>query len=166
MSWRLKSTSVQGIAETARKRFHSGSTCSSSESLKAHRNSLTWLSVLRGSLALVFIGAGILHFVRPEAYRGIVPAYLPAHALLVVLSGGAELAGGIGLLIPSTRRLAGWGLLLLLLVVLPANVEMLRLYRSRGLPLWGELLLWLRLPLQVVLMFAVWRVSHPAKERF
>ena len=118
----------------------------------------------RYACATFFIVAGILHFVVPEAYRAIVPAYLPWHGALVAISGLAETAGGIGLLFPPTRRLAGIGLVLLLIAVSPANVEMLRLYRERGIPGWQELLLWLRLPLQLLLIWWVWRISRRAPE--
>ncbi|GAB3301571.1 DoxX family protein [Hymenobacter tenuis] len=105
-------------------------------------------------LAFLFIGAGILHFVVPAGFLRIVPPYLPAPLLLVYLSGAAELAGGLGLLLPATRRLAGWGLILLLIAVFPANVYMLQTHGA-GLPVpvWA---LWLRLPLQAVLMAWVW----------
>lgn len=107
-------------------------------------------------LAVLFIGAGITHFVAPTAFLRIVPPYLPAPLLLVYLSGAAELAGGLGLLLPATRRWAIWGLILLLLAVFPANVYMLQTHGA-GLPvpLWA---LWLRLPLQAVLMAWVWVV--------
>lgn len=109
----------------------------------------------RYALVLLFVGAGVLHFVRPLPYVRIVPPYLPAPLLLVYLSGAAELAGGLGLLFPATRRLAAWGLLALLVAVFPANVYMLQTHGT-GLsvvPLWA---LWLRLPLQAVLMAWVW----------
>jgi uncharacterized membrane protein len=115
---------------------------------------------LRAILALLFITSGVLHLILPGPYRGIMPSYLPAPALLVSISGVAEIAGGVGLLWPATRRAAGWGLLLLLLAVFPANVEMLRLYKARGVSGLGESLLWLRLPLQALLMWGVWRVSR------
>ncbi|MEO8140227.1 MAG: DoxX family protein [Gemmatimonadota bacterium] len=117
---------------------------------------------LRVLLACGFIAAGLLHLISPRLYRPIMPAYLPAHDLLIAISGVAEIAGGIGLLVPGLRRFAGWGLLLLLLAVFPANVEMLRLYRSRGVVWWGEALLWLRLPFQLVL---AWWVRQAAQER-
>ena len=117
---------------------------------------------LRVLLAVGFIAAGLLHLVAPRLYRPIMPTYLPAHDLLIAISGVAEIAGGIGLLVPGLRRFAGWGLLLLLLAVFPANVEMLRLYRSRGVVWWGEALLWLRLPFQFVL---AWWVLQAAKGR-
>ncbi|HVT39578.1 MAG TPA: MauE/DoxX family redox-associated membrane protein [Gemmatimonadaceae bacterium] len=117
-------------------------------------------TAVRGFLALLFLASGILHLAMPAPYRRIVPAYFPAPALLVAVSGWAEIIGAIGLLVPRTRGLAAWGLMLLLVAVFPANVEMLRLYREAGASWWSESLLWLRLPLQLLLILAVWRVSR------
>ena len=114
----------------------------------------------RIALALLFATAGTLHFVFPAFYRAIVPGYLPFPAVLVAVSGFAEIAGGAGLLVPRLRRSAGIGLVLLLLLLLPANVEMLRLARAGGAPPWQELLLWLRLPIQALLAWGVWRSSR------
>lgn len=109
-------------------------------------------------LALLFIGAGVLHFVAPATYLLIMPPYLPEPLLLVYVSGAAEIAGGLGLLLPATRQLAGGGLLLLLVAVFPANVYMLQAHGAgTGVPLWT---LWLRLPLQGVLMAWVWWSSR------
>ena len=119
---------------------------------------------MRLALALLFVAAGTLHFLRPAPYRGIMPTWLPAHAALVAISGAAAIAGGIGLLLQQTRRTAGIGLILLLVAVFPANIQMLLLYRARGVPWWGELLLWFRLPLQFLLIWGVWRVSQPRKQ--
>ena len=110
---------------------------------------------LRLGLALLFVGAGALHFIRPEMFARIVPPALPAPRLLVLLSGAAEVAGGLGLLLPATRRGAAWGLLALLAAVFPANVHMLQLADSLHIPAW---VLWARLPLQPLLMGAVWWV--------
>lgn len=110
-------------------------------------------------LATIFAGAGVLHIAVPGLYRPIMPSVLPAHDALILVSGLAQLAGAIGLLIPRTRRAAAVGLVLLLIAVLPANVEMLRLYRARNVVWWGELLLWLRLPLQALLIWWVWRAG-------
>ena len=109
-------------------------------------------------LALVFIGAGILHFVAPSTYLRIMPPYLPAPLLLVHVSGAAEIAGGLGLLLPATRQVAGWGLVMLLVAVFPANVYMLQAHGAGlSVPMWA---LWLRLPLQLVLVALVWWSSH------
>jgi uncharacterized membrane protein len=109
---------------------------------------------------LIFILAGVLHFVAPGAYERIMPPYLPLHRELVYGSGVAEVLGGLGLLPARTRRLAGVGLILLLAAVLPANVQMLADARAAGKPSWWVALLWLRLPLQGALAAWVWRVSR------
>ena len=108
-----------------------------------------------GLIALVFVGAGVLHFVRPGPFVRIVPPFLPFPLALVYLSGVAEILGGIGVLVPSLRAWAGLGLVALLVAVFPANLYMALAPERAGFgiaPLW----LWLRLPLQFVLIAWVW----------
>ena len=102
-------------------------------------------------LAAAFVGAGVLHFVKPRLFEAIVPPSLPAPRLLVYVSGVAEVAGGLGLLVPALRPLAGWGLAALLVAVFPANVHMARQSQRfrRVAPRWALLA---RLPLQAVLI--------------
>lgn len=106
-------------------------------------------------LALMFISAGIAHFVFPSAFASIVPPFLPAPVALVYISGVCEILGGIGLFIPRVRALAGWGLVLLLLAVFPANLYM-AFYdvpvMGRQVPWWVHLI---RLPFQFVLIGAL-----------
>ncbi len=105
-------------------------------------------------LGAFFVAAGVLHFVKPDAYASIVPDALPRERELVYVSGIAEIVGGAGVLVPATRRLAGWWLIALLVAVFPANVNMaVNADRFRSVP---EPLLWLRLPLQAVLIAWVW----------
>lgn len=111
-------------------------------------------------LAGIFVFAGVMHFVIPASYVGIMPPWLPWHRGLVYLSGVLEIAGGVGLLIPRTRRAAGTGLVLLLIAVWPANLQMVLDARAAGEPAWYQALLWLRLPLQLVLIWWVWRASR------
>ena len=118
------------------------------------------LSFSRTVTGLVFVGAGALHFVAPGTYEKIMPPYLPLHRELVYLSGAAEVLGGFGLLAERTRAAAGVGLILLLVAVLPANVQMLIDARAAGKSSWWLALLWLRLPLQGVLATWVWRSSR------
>ena len=103
------------------------------------------------ALALAFVGAGVLHLVRPRLFEAIVPPSLPAPRLLVYLSGVAEILGGAGLLVPALRVWAGWGLAALLVAVFPANLYMARQSErfARLAPRW---LLLARLPLQAVLI--------------
>ncbi|MEO6212359.1 MAG: DoxX family protein [Vicinamibacterales bacterium] len=110
------------------------------------------------ALAIIFIVAGSFHLFAPAPYRAIMPAWLPAHDALILISGIAEILGGAGLLLRRTRHLAAIGLILLLIAVFPANIEMLREYRAQGLTWWGEAALWLRLPLQALLIWWAWKV--------
>lgn len=103
-----------------------------------------------------FVLAGVLHFVIPDFYLAMMPPWLPAHRELVALSGVAEILGGIGVMSAKGRRAAGVGLLLLLVAVFPANIQMLHNARAAGEP---TLLLWLRLPLQIVFLWWVWWVA-------
>ena len=117
----------------------------------------------RVALALFFIVAGANHFLSPSIYLSIMPAYFPWHAQLVALSGAAEIAGGLGLLFPQTRKLAGWGLIALLVAVFPANIRAIfagMVIAGHTLPVW---LLWLTLPLQVVLLIWVYRAALSRK---
>jgi uncharacterized membrane protein len=111
-------------------------------------------------LAALFAFAGTMHFVIPEQYMRIMPPALPLHRELVYLSGVLEIAGGVGLLIPRTRRAAGLGLVLLLIAVWPANLQMLLNARADGAPAAWQAALLLRLPLQILLMAWVWRASR------
>ena len=108
-------------------------------------------------LAAVFGAAGALHLAWPAPFVAMVPPWLPAPGLLVAASGVAALAGAAGVLAPRTRRLAGWGLLLFLVAVFPANVQMAR--AAAGAPAAARVLLWLRLPFQLVLLAWVWRAA-------
>jgi len=76
------------------------------------------------ALALSFISAGVSHFTNTEFFVSIVPPYLPAHLELVYVSGAFEILLGGAVLVPAVRSLAGWGLILLLLAVFPANLYM------------------------------------------
>jgi uncharacterized membrane protein len=108
-------------------------------------------------LGAFFLVAGSLHFLRPKPYVAIVPDALPRKREIVFASGVAELAGGAGVLVPGTRRLAGWWLIATLLAIFPANVNMaVNADRFRVVP---EPLLWVRLPLQGALIAWVWRAA-------
>ena len=79
---------------------------------------------LRWLLTVGMVGAGLNHFIAADTYVAMMPSALPAHRALVYLSGIAEIAGGLGLILPATRRWAAWGLIALLVAVFPANVNM------------------------------------------
>ena len=113
------------------------------------------MTIGRVLLGGLFIGAGILHFVATPVYEKIMPGYLPAPHALVLVSGAFEIAGGVGVLVPSTRKAAAWGLVALLVAVMPANIQMAMDHATkwRNIPEW---LLWARLPLQLPMIWWCW----------
>jgi len=113
--------------------------------------------VARRLLGPTFVGLGTLHFTHTRSYEAIMPPYVPRHREAVLVSGAAEIAGGLAVQVPALRRLARWWLIALLLAVFPANVHMaLHPDQIRGLPAVPPLLLWLRLPFQAVFAWWVW----------
>ena len=113
----------------------------------------------RVTLAVLFIVAGSLHFLAPQVYVRIVPPYLPAHLGLVYASGVAEVLGGIGLLFPATQRAAAWGLVALLIAVLPANIYMATAHLPAPGVMGQSWAQWLRIPLQIPLIYWAWRYT-------
>lgn len=103
--------------------------------------------IIRVVVALGFILAGVNHFLSPEVYLAMMPPVLPAPDLLHRLAGGAEIVGGLGLLLPQTRRLAVIGLVVLLVAIFPANLYVAWVGKMGDLqiPPW---VLWARLPFQ------------------
>ena len=114
-----------------------------------------WRRRLRVVVVVFMVAIGIGHFVTPQPFVSIVPAFLPAPLVLVLVSGFFEVLGGVGLLVPRVRRAASLGLVLLYLCVFPANVNMaLHPELGQGIPSWA---LWGRLPLQVLFIaLALW----------
>lgn len=103
----------------------------------------------------IFILAGLLHFIKPAMYIGIMPDYIPFHKAMVYISGVAEILGGAGIMIPSYQKIAAWGLIILLIAVFPANIDMAwKGFKNHGLTLYTWILIG-RLPLQFALIYWV-----------
>jgi len=115
------------------------------------KRALLWI------MGVFYIVAGLGHFVAPAAYLPMMPLWLPAHSALIFLSGVAELVLGAAVLVPATRRLAAWGLILLLIAIFPANLHIalhdVPLFgATEGAGIWN----WVRLPFQLVLIAWAW----------
>jgi uncharacterized membrane protein len=107
--------------------------------------------ILLGLQALFYIYAGYSHFKKSWFFYKITPPVLhPYKKSINVIVGVAEILGGVGLLIPQTRIAAAWGIIALLIAVFPANIYMLT-SGGAGMKI-SKTFLWIRLPLQFVLI--------------
>ena len=118
--------------------------------------------LLRCVFAGFFIATGVTHFTGPEFFLKIMPDYIPQnlHLACVYVSGVAEILLGVMLLIPWTTRLAGWGLIALLIAVFPANIYAYQHTLELFPNLDPKLHFW-RLPLQAVMIFWAWCYTRP-----
>ncbi len=116
------------------------------------------------TLAILFTISGMSHFLFHGFFLRMVPAWVPYPAAIVSVTGVLELLGAVGLIIPATRELAGWCLIALCIAVFPANIQMLTNARAAHSSALVESLLWLRLPLQPLLIFVIYRyVTVPSR---
>ena len=121
---------------------------------RGYKQAARWLMVA------FMVASGIGHFVVTDSYAAMVPASFPSPRLLVWVSGAAELAGGIGLVIPSWRRAASIGLVALLIAIFPANINMAVNHVSPPGMHISPLALWLRLPFQALFIAWAWWVGR------
>lgn len=109
-------------------------------------------------MGLLYIVAGANHFLNPQFYIKMLNGLLPYAETLNILSGAAEILLGIGVMIPATRRMAAWGLIVLLVVIFPANVNMAVRWQEWGTGITPFLI---RLPLQI--LFIWWAYVYTNK---
>lgn len=105
-------------------------------------------------VSVFFFCGGIAHFAVADFFTASMPDYLSYHWELVIISGVFELLGAIGLLLPATRLWAGYGLMVLCIAVFPANINMA--LHPEQYPTLSETFLYLRLPLQPLLIGFIW----------
>src|SRR5687768_11582322 len=83
-----------------------------------------WAASTRVGLAVMFCFTAAAHFNSMRADMiAMVPPYVPNPQAMVTFTGICEVLGGLGLLLPQTRRIAAWALIALMLAVLPANIH-------------------------------------------
>ena len=108
------------------------------------------------AMVTLYVLAGLNHFRVPEFYLRLMPPYIPEHQLMILLSGIAEFTLGILLLFKRTRKLASWGIIAMLLVFFSVHIYMLQ-ERHTVFADVPEVILWIRIPLQFVLIYwAYW----------
>ncbi|QWC85385.1 hypothetical protein KLP28_00930 [Nocardioidaceae bacterium] len=110
-------------------------------------------------LSGLFAASGAVHLVRPQVFEPLMPPYVPAHREVIVGSGVVEAALAVGLLLPGTRRAAGWGSVAVLLGVMPAHLHGVQSARRAGnTPMTvGHLA---RIPLQLPMLRAALRATR------
>jgi len=125
------------------------------------------MNALTKVAAAAFVAPGIGHFLRPDFFEAVVPDWFPDKKLANQVSGAAEIALGLGLLWPRTRRIAGIGLMGLTAAVFPANIDMAvndvdlrkdengKYQRFPGEV--SDARNWIRLPFQAVYFWLIWK---------
>lgn len=113
--------------------------------------------VLLYVMGIAYVLAGANHFIDIDFYRPMMPPYLPLHDALIYLSGVAEIALGLGVLVPRLRVASAWGLIALLIAVFPANMHI----ALNNVPLGGAqegfgAMNWVRLPFQALFIAWAW----------
>ena len=118
-----------------------------------------WKNFVLFGLSVFFIYFGIDHFINPDFYLSIMPPSFPLHEEAVYISGFFEIVGGIGVLIPRFRKIAGWGLVALLIAVYPANIYMA--ITPEAFPDIPVEMLYFRLVLQFLFFYWAYSVTRP-----
>ena len=118
-----------------------------------------WRKLVLLGLAGFFINVGVDHFINQEFYLAIMPPSFPLHAEAVYISGFFEILGGVCLLVPRLRKMAGWGLVALLICVYPANIYMA--LTPEAFPEIPLSLLYFRLALQFLFFYWAYSVTRP-----
>jgi uncharacterized membrane protein len=123
--------------------------------MTGRRKKKTWLILM----VILYVGAGIYHFINPEFYMSVIPGWLPYHSTLVWTSGVAEIVLGLLLIFPRTQHAAAWAINVMLLIFLVCiHVPMALDFNG-----WDDWKWWIaiaRLPLQYFLMAWAWRYSR------
>ena len=118
-----------------------------------------WKKLVLFGLSTFFIYTGIHHFVNPGFYLSIMPPAFPLHTEAVYISGFFEVVGGVCVLIPRLRKIAGWGLVALLVAVYPANIYMA--ITPEAFPDIHVALLYVRLAFQFLFFYWAFSVTRP-----
>jgi uncharacterized membrane protein len=106
------------------------------------------------TMVVLYVIAGINHFINPEFYLKIMPAYIPYHLFMVYLSGVFEIVFALLLIPQQTRRIGAWLIILLLIAIFPANIQMAIDWNNENNPnFWIAIV---RLPLQLILIWWAW----------
>ena len=112
-------------------------------------------------MSIMYIIIGIKHFTDFNFFMAIMPPYIPFHKELIYISGFFEVLFGLLLLFHKTRKIASWGIIILLICVFPANIylhysdearEILKITKEQALT---------RMPFQIpLILIAYWHSTN------
>lgn len=102
------------------------------------------------TMAFLYVFTGVCHFIKPKVFLKITPKWVPQPELVNTIVGIAEIVLGLLLLVPAARTYAAIGIMFLLIVVFPANVNhyLQEKRKSRHV-----LVTLIRLPIQLLLLY-------------
>ncbi len=109
-------------------------------------------------MIILYLAAGVNHFIHPDFYIKIIPTYLPEPVLINIVAGIAELLLGVLLIFKNTRKYAAFGIILILIFFIPAHIYTIQKADcNSGKICWPLLIAWIRLvPFQFVLIWWAW----------
>ena len=112
-------------------------------------------------MSIMYIIIGIKHFTDLNFFMAIMPPHIPFHKELIYISGFFEVLFGLLLLFHKTRKIASWGIIILLICVFPANIylyfsdearEILKITKEQAL---------IRMPFQIpLILIAYWHSTN------
>ena len=115
------------------------------------------------TLSILYIIVGWKHFVNPDFFIAIMPPFIPLHKACVFITGFLEILFGTLMLFNKTRTIGAWGIIVVLILVFPANIylyvseipqELLNISKTQAL---------IRMPFQIpLIMIAYW---HSIKQQ-
>lgn len=108
-----------------------------------------------GLFTAFYVGAGVMHFINPEFYLRIMPPYFPMPAFWVYLTGVLEIAVGILIWVPKTRKYASLFTVAMLIAFLPVHIFMVT-NAEQFADMGPKIALWIRFPIQGVLILWAW----------
>jgi uncharacterized membrane protein len=111
----------------------------------------------RIAMAVMLVFTAIGHFAFTKGMTMMLPHFIPFKTVVIYLTAIFEIIAATGLLIQSVRVWTGWTLILLFVLLLPANVNAAIHhidYQKGTFDGNGLIYLWIRIPLQ--LLFIGW----------
>ena len=112
-------------------------------------------------MSISYTYVGVRHFVDPDFFLAIMPNYLSMHLFFVYLTGLMEVVFGLLLAFRKTRKFASYGLIVLLLIVFPANIHLVESELSQSILEVSKEQTIIRLPFQgLFLILAYWHSKN------